>query len=699
MSHSGKPTKGLGLDEISDKLRDSFISDKDDSKPNNLRQPNHGSPVSPLLNRQSTTDATTTSSSSSSSSGSVSGRNAPPNRSSNQSAGGGGISGSAGSSPVSGNAGSAGSSPVSGHAGSFRGRRTGGNVRSQSANSFNFRGGSTATSPPLNALPTGNICPSGITKTGMASKNTKSDVLGSGTVNYGHGSIIRGRPAAKKVDGTTNKLSYPGGDSTKPLTPYSNADELKREGNAQFRSGHLTDALSSYDRGISLAPRNPTFRFNKGVALTGLNRLAEAVKEFEESIKLDPDYAKAHYRLGSILLRLGHVESARRHLTFPGQERDVNEIRKLQSIEMHLNKCRDARKVKDWNGASNESDAAIASGADACIQLEACKAEASLKLQHLNYANTWLPCIPDFDYSTDSCSQSKFFGMFAEAYLYFVRAQIEMALGRFENAVTAAEKAAEIDPENGEVSFLATSIRAVSGARTRGNSLFKLERFVEASAAYGEGIGIEPNNSVLYSNRAACWFKLGMWERSLDDCNRALSIQPNYTKALLRRASSYCKLERWAEAVKDYEILHEEFQNDSEVTESLFTAQFELRKSLGKGGEDEEEDRVKVVSSLEQFMDVITLKSSSSPAGVSLVYFTKQSNQNCQEISLYFHTLSERYPSVKFVKVDVEETPEVATAENVRIVPAINIYKNGCRMKETISPSPELLESWLLHYT
>lgn len=113
---------------------------------------------------------------------------------------------------------------------------------------------------------------------------------------------------------------------------------------------------------------------------------------------------------------------------------------------------------------------------------------------------------------------------------------------RFENAVTAAEKAAQIDPRNAEVAVLLTNVRLVARARARGNDLFKSERFTEACLAYEEGLKLEPSNSVLYCNRAACFFKLGLWERSIEDCNRALSIQPNYTKALLRRAASNSKV-------------------------------------------------------------------------------------------------------------------------------------------------------------
>lgn len=113
---------------------------------------------------------------------------------------------------------------------------------------------------------------------------------------------------------------------------------------------------------------------------------------------------------------------------------------------------------------------------------------------------------------------------------------------RFENAVTAAEKAGQIDPRNVEVAVLLNNVKLVAKARTCGNNLFKSERFTEACSAYGEGLRHDPSNSVLYCNRAACWFKLGLWERSVDDCNQALCIQPNYIKALLRRAASNSKV-------------------------------------------------------------------------------------------------------------------------------------------------------------
>lgn len=113
---------------------------------------------------------------------------------------------------------------------------------------------------------------------------------------------------------------------------------------------------------------------------------------------------------------------------------------------------------------------------------------------------------------------------------------------RFENAVTSVEKANKIDPQNIELAVWLNNVRKVARARTRGNDLFKSDRFTEACSAYGDGLKLDPSNSVLYCNRAACWYKLGQWQKSIEDSNQALHYQPNYMKALLRRATSYNKV-------------------------------------------------------------------------------------------------------------------------------------------------------------
>ncbi|XP_039049418.1 inactive TPR repeat-containing thioredoxin TTL3-like isoform X2 [Hibiscus syriacus] len=449
---------------------------------------------------------------------------------------------------------------------------------------------SSVSSNPSTILPSGNICPSGkIVKTMGLRTSNKTDTLGGGKGNYGHGSIIRG-----------------GGGGAKSGAATADPEEMKRAGNEMYKRGNFSEALALYDKSISISPENAVYRSNRAAALAAAGRLGEAVRECEEAVRLDPGYGRAHQRLSSLYLRLGLPDNARHHLCFPGQHSDPAELQKLQLLENHINRCADARKIGDWKTAVREIDAAIAVGADSSPQLIACKAEALLKLQKIEESDYCLSNIPKSEQYTPS-SQIKYFGMVAEAYALFVQAQVEMALGRFENAVSAAEKARRIDYSNVEIAMVLNNVKMVARARTHGNELFNAGRYAEACSAYGEGLRCDSSNSVLYCNRAVCWSKLRLWEKSVEDCNQALKIQPNYKKALLRRAASNGKLGRWADAVRDYELLRKELPGDIEVAESLHNAQVALKKSRGVdihktkiSGEVEE------ISSLEIFKTAIS---------------------------------------------------------------------------------------------
>ncbi|KAM0062507.1 putative tetratricopeptide-like helical domain superfamily, Thioredoxin domain-containing protein [Helianthus debilis subsp. tardiflorus] len=676
MSDSGKP-----VETLSDRLRKSLTYDAGDNtnKPD-FKELDLGSPVSPLTARPAV-------SSSSSSSGSVSGRTVRVRSDSTVNNSNNNNNNHSGELSVD-------SSPTfSGGGSTAAGCRKPGHTRSDSR-------GSSVTSPVGNVLPTGNIVKSGnIVKTGMmANRSSKPDVLSLGTGNYGHGSIMRGGPVAKGVVSSGENMvsnSLNSSNSMNSRRLLMDPEELKRLGNEEYKRGHFVEALGYYDRAILVAPGNASLHCNRSAALMCLNRLVEAVKECEEAVKLDSGYVRAHHRLGSFLISLGQVENARKHLCYPGSQPDPNELKKLQTVEKHLNKCADLRLVRDWNGVLRESDAAIASGADACSPLFACKSEALLKLRQLDEASFSLLNAPKFETaSIPSCSQMKFFGMLSEAYILFVRAQIDMALGRFEDAVSSIEKSGQIDPRNVEVVVLLQNVKSVSRARARGNDLFKSERLTEACSAYSEGLRLDPLNPVLFCNRAACWFKLGQFEKSLEDCNHALVIQPNYTKALLRRAATFSKLDRWDESVKDYEILRRELPNNNDIAESLFHAQVALKKSRGEdvnnlkfGGE------VELITNLDQF------KASTASSGASVVLYKTSADLQCKQIIPLFDTLCIRYPSVSFLKVDLEESADIANAENVRVVPTVKIYKKGSRVKEMVCPSPEVLEASLRHYS
>lgn len=62
--------------------------------------------------------------------------------------------------------------------------------------------------------------------------------------------------------------------------------------------------------------------FHSGQMAMGMGKNKEAVTHFLAAIKIDPDYADAHYRLGVAYLRLGDLAGARREQAYLRQRHD-----------------------------------------------------------------------------------------------------------------------------------------------------------------------------------------------------------------------------------------------------------------------------------------------------------------------------------------------------------------------------------------
>ncbi|OMO94291.1 Tetratricopeptide-like helical [Corchorus olitorius] len=458
-------------------------------------------------------------------------------------------------------------------------------------------------------------------------------------------------------------------------------EALKNMGNVAYKQGRFEEALTLYEKAISLDSKQATYRCNKSAALLGLGRLLEAVVECKAAIQLHPTYARAHHRLATIFLRLGEAEQALYHYKHAGNIADSNDFAEAEALKQRLKRCNDARKSNEWNALLRETQCAINSGVDSAPEVYALQTEAFLKLQRHQEAYAAYMKGPNF--AMESCIN--FFGLTVSAYLLMIRAQVYMVSGRLEDAESAAQHAARLDPGNKEIGLVVKRTRAVSSARTSGNLLFKASKFLEACNVYGEGLEYDPYNSVLLCNRAACRSKLGQFEKAIEDCTAALNVQPSYSKARLRRADCNAKLERWEAAIQDYEMLIRETPGDEEVARALFEAQVQIKKQRGEDIKDMKfGSNLVLISSNERFRHFVT-----SP-GMTVVLFCNKANH--KQVLQLMEQVCKRFPSVNFLKVEVEDHPYLAKSEAVSSIPAFKIYKNGSRVKEVPGNNAELLE-------
>ncbi|KAI4966419.1 TPR repeat-containing thioredoxin TTL4-like [Hordeum vulgare subsp. vulgare] len=374
--------------------------------------------------------------------------------------------------------------------------------------------------------------------------------------------------------GMGNIVSKPADQLCRALSHRTDPEKLKEMGNEEYREGHYAEAVALYDQAIMMDPTRPAYWSNKAAALAALGRLIDAVADCKEAVRIDPSYGRAHHRLGGLYLRLGEPDKAINYLKQSPVDSVSADVSRAQSVKGRIAKCTDARKVRDWITVLQESQAAVSDGADCAPQVMALQAEALLKLQRHDEADSALRGALRFGVD----ESAKTFGTTAHAYVLMVRAQVDMAAGRLEEAVATAQTACELDPGSRETANVHRRAKVVASARQRGNDLFKASRFAEACAAYSEGLDKgEGGSAVLLCNRAACHAKLGRHEKAVEDCNGALAVRPGYSKARLRRADCNVKLERWEASLRDYQVLIQELPENEDVKKALAEVEVKLK--------------------------------------------------------------------------------------------------------------------------
>jgi tetratricopeptide (TPR) repeat protein len=239
-------------------------------------------------------------------------------------------------------------------------------------------------------------------------------------------------------------------------------------GNLLLHEGKKTEAIAQYEQALRLRPEYAEAHNSLGIGLERLGQTPQAVEQFEQAIRIKSDYSEAYNNLGSALDRLGRVQEAIIH-------------------------CEEALHLKpDYAMAHNNLGVALGHAGkmeEAIAQYEqALRLKPDLAITHQNLGNALLQ------------------------------------MGRLQEAMGHWEQALQIQPDNAEAH------------NNLGIALGRLGRVPEAVAHFERALQIKPDLVEAHYSLGVALEQAGKVEEAIAHYTQALQIRPDYAEAQKRLA-------------------------------------------------------------------------------------------------------------------------------------------------------------------
>jgi stress-induced-phosphoprotein 1 len=89
--------------------------------------------------------------------------------------------------------------------------------------------------------------------------------------------------------------------------------------------------------------------------------------------------------------------------------------------------------------------------------------------------------------------------------------------------------------------------------REKGNEFFKQQKYPEAVKHYTEALRRNPKDPKVYSNRAACYTKLGAMPEGLKDAEKCIELDPTFAKGYTRKGAIQFFMKEYDKAMETYQ--------------------------------------------------------------------------------------------------------------------------------------------------
>lgn len=105
--------------------------------------------------------------------------------------------------------------------------------------------------------------------------------------------------------------------------------------------------------------------------------------------------------------------------------------------------------------------------------------------------------------------------------------------------------------------------------REKGNECFKQQKYPEAVKHYTEALKRNPSDPRVYSNRAACYTKLGALPEGLKDAEKCIELDPTFSKGYTRKGAVQFFMKEYDKALETYQEGLKHDANNQELMDGV----------------------------------------------------------------------------------------------------------------------------------
>jgi tetratricopeptide (TPR) repeat protein len=269
-------------------------------------------------------------------------------------------------------------------------------------------------------------------------------------------------------------------DVDEAITHYQMALQIKPDyveacynlGNAFFRKSLVDEAVAQYQKALQIKPNYAEAHNNFGYVLLQKDNVDEAMVHFQQALRVKPDYAEAHYNFGNVLLQKGRVDEAMVHYQKALQITPDNAqvhytfgmaLLQTGSVDEAITHFQKALEIKPdyFKAHSNLGNALLQKNRvdEAIVHY---RKALQIKPDTLSVLNNlaWLLATSPDAYIRDGVQAVKYAGRACELTHYGVTplvgtlAAAYAEAGRYDDAITAAQKACALATAAGEQDLL-----------------------------------------------------------------------------------------------------------------------------------------------------------------------------------------------------------------------------------------------------